>query len=92
MGARSWRKCRRAISASAARRRFIDPPVAAATAAPDTASSTLPPPIALGAQGAPPVVSSARDALERRARQLRKRAAETPSDDPRLTVDQKQRQ
>ena len=46
---------------------------AAATSA-SAAGSVLPPPIAPGAQVTPPIGSSAREALERRARQMRKRA------------------
>ena len=57
----------------------------AATAASGATSSTLPLPIPPGAQVTSPMGSSARDALDRRARKMRKRSAETPPDDPRLT-------
>ena len=46
---------------------------------------TLPPPILPGRQVTPAVGTPARAALEQRARQLRKRSAEAPPDDPRLT-------
>ena len=63
------------------------PPTEAARGSRDPAPRTLPRPIRPGEQVTPPVGSTAKTALEERARQLRgqKRSADVPPDDPRTT-------